>query len=76
MLKIISITIALTLLGCFLFAFSKQFQAWVLRRRIKRLKADFAKLQGAVLQVEQMKSAVSHWHAKNALPKHEQGRKI
>ena len=46
---------------------SQWFQAWVLRRKLKRLKAHFARLQRAVSEVEQMKSIVTHWHAKNVV---------
>jgi len=44
---------------------SKRFQTWIIRRKIKRLKADFAKLQRAVLQAEQMKSAIRNWTLKH-----------
>lgn len=75
MVETISILVALALLGWFSFGISKWLQAWTLRRKIKRLKADFAKLQGAVLHVEQMKSVVTHWNSKNTGAKHEQDRK-
>jgi len=47
------------------FVISKRFQTWIIRRKIKRLKADFAKLQRAVLQAEQMKSAIRNWTLKH-----------
>jgi len=59
---------ALSLLDClglFSSAISKSLRAWIVRREIKRLKADLPKLQKAVSHVEQMKSAVTRWTLKN-----------
>jgi Tfp pilus assembly protein PilO len=76
MLEITLITVALASLGWCFFWISKRIQAWILRREIKRLKTDFAKLQGSVLQLEKMKSAVTDWRSKNALTKCEPPRKV
>jgi len=49
----------------FSFAISKWLKKWIVRRKIKRLKADFAKLEQTLLQVEQMKSAIRSWMLKH-----------
>lgn len=51
----------------FAVVFSQRFQAWVLRRKLKRLKADFARLQRATSEAEHVKSVMTHWHTKNAV---------
>ncbi|HUI92016.1 MAG TPA: hypothetical protein VLX68_07205 [Chitinivibrionales bacterium] len=75
MLEIASTVVVIALFGWFFFWISERIRARVLQRQIKRLKADFAKLQGAVSQVEKMKSAVTDWHSKNAIAKCEPPRK-
>jgi len=44
---------------------SKRLQTWIVRREIKRLKTHVEKLQQAILQAEQMKSAIRSWTLKN-----------
>ena len=56
---------ALACFGLFSSAISISLRAWIVRREIKRLKADFAKLQKAVDHLEQMKSALTRWALKN-----------
>jgi hypothetical protein len=56
---------AFACLSLFFSAISKPLRPWILRREIKRLKADLAKLQKSVSHVEQMKSAISRWTLKN-----------
>jgi len=75
MFGIASTVVAIALFGWFFFWISERIRAWVLQRQIKRLKADFAKLQEAVSQVEKMKSAVTDWQSKSTLTKCEPLRK-
>ena len=56
---------ALACLGLFSTAISKSLRAWIVRREIKRLKADFAKLQQAVSDIEQINSFATCWALKN-----------
>jgi len=51
----------LACLGLISATISRFLRALVRRREIKRLKADFAKLQNAVSHLEQMKSVVTKW---------------